>query len=444
MDANRVGTHSNSKPEMCDKAGYLGGKDDDRLSKLPDDILVDIMSRMSLKEAARTSVLSSRWKHLWKYIPFLKFDADNVYKIMDHHSADELIEIEAPKYVEWVNSVIQSHKSPTLKQFKIHFHLDRRHTDAITRWIEFAFSRQAERLELNHESFVNPKRYYCFPRFHSFATSNSLKALSLKSVHVRDAAVEFILRNCPRLEELFVRYSHNFSNLEVCGSSLKLKRLDLRYSFEFESLKVCAPCLTSLKVPITEGLLLENVPMLVELSLTCHSIKGLISALACCFFQLEVLSISFFDTTTETSELDFGEMPKLKKLSVEYRKRGYEGLTRLIAALIRASPHLEEFGLTYNWLPATTKKDRQLEDAIRFPHHHLKVFELSCNYSRISTVMVDIVGGILENCVVLEKIIVDPSGGHFPIDDREKSTRRRRAKKQHEPQVPQHIELVIL
>ncbi|TKW30404.1 hypothetical protein SEVIR_2G034432v4 [Setaria viridis] len=37
----------------------------DRISSLPDDILVSILSLMTVREAAMTDCLSTRWRHLW-------------------------------------------------------------------------------------------------------------------------------------------------------------------------------------------------------------------------------------------------------------------------------------------------------------------------------------------------------------------------------------------
>ena len=49
---------------------------DDWISRLPDDLLVTILSRLTLKEAGVTSVLSRRWCYLWTNVAGLDFDAD--------------------------------------------------------------------------------------------------------------------------------------------------------------------------------------------------------------------------------------------------------------------------------------------------------------------------------------------------------------------------------
>ncbi|KAJ1256709.1 hypothetical protein BS78_K330000 [Paspalum vaginatum] len=47
---------------------------DDRLSGLPDSLLEYVLSRLPSRQAARTSVLSRRWRHLWRTLPCVDVD----------------------------------------------------------------------------------------------------------------------------------------------------------------------------------------------------------------------------------------------------------------------------------------------------------------------------------------------------------------------------------
>ena len=57
----------------------LEGEDSlvDRISALPDDIVIGIVSLLPLKDAAATCVLSRRWEHVWKFSASLDFDEDD-------------------------------------------------------------------------------------------------------------------------------------------------------------------------------------------------------------------------------------------------------------------------------------------------------------------------------------------------------------------------------
>ncbi|KAK2437083.1 F-box/LRR-repeat protein [Trifolium repens] len=50
---------------------------EDKLSNLPNCILVHILSFLNTKDAVRTCILSKRWKHIWKYIPTLTLHYSN-------------------------------------------------------------------------------------------------------------------------------------------------------------------------------------------------------------------------------------------------------------------------------------------------------------------------------------------------------------------------------
>ncbi|EEE66479.1 hypothetical protein OsJ_22900 [Oryza sativa Japonica Group] len=71
-----------------------GGGGEDRLSALPDDLLVQILLRVGTSAAARTSVLSRRWRSLWYLLPELDFvstaDARAIRAALAYHGAPPL------------------------------------------------------------------------------------------------------------------------------------------------------------------------------------------------------------------------------------------------------------------------------------------------------------------------------------------------------------------
>ncbi|KAL7136911.1 hypothetical protein ABFS83_10G061600 [Erythranthe nasuta] len=331
--------------------GSFAGGDEDRISQLSDGILVDIISLLPLKEAGRTSILSPRWKNLWKRTPSLDFDSQNAYRP------------NPKKLLNWVDSVIKSHKSPTLKDFRICFPLDRSSDDSITRWLEFAFSRQVEMLELNFERYPFCYYWYEYYRFPKelFAPSNtlfdfsSLKGLGFKCVNMRGGAIELLLLNCPLLEQLILRWPGRISKIEVCGSSLVLKHLEIVNCTDLESLKISAPRLASLRVTTLAGLLLENVPMLVHVTVgfnsECVSMKRVLSVFSCCVSQLVTLKLEMrmCNVVDETEELcELAEMPRLKKLIVEYDMCDV-GIIGQVASWKRAFSYVHEFVLVDKW-----------------------------------------------------------------------------------------------
>ncbi|KAL7133677.1 hypothetical protein ABFS83_12G157700 [Erythranthe nasuta] len=374
--------------------------DDDRISELPDDILVVILSLLSVKEAARTSILCSRWINLWKHTPSLDFDAEEAMCKLARER--KLEKEEGLKYIEWVNSVLQSHKAVTLKEFRICFDLSEPSQIAVTTWLEYALARRVQRLEFDL-SAANSSRYFradlnyvfpqellmesngvgstsqppsdtCFFNHHPRTRFDfkHLKALSLKFVTVTREAIEFFLNNCPLLEKLVVHKITKITNLEICGSSLVLKHLELWYCFDLDSVKVSAPNLTSLTVNLFNELILENVPMLNELTVACgyceFSVEKLL--LSSYISQLESLNLFLNNLEGSTVLCNFPEMPRLKKLVIDYWTHGEESLIAL-TSLIRASPYLQEFVLKLGWLEIS-RSDREVVSNIRFPTSTLK------------------------------------------------------------------------
>ncbi|KAJ0669147.1 putative F-box domain, leucine-rich repeat domain superfamily, F-box-like domain superfamily [Helianthus annuus] len=86
---------------------------DDRLSMLPEEITLHILSLMPTKYAVRTSILSTRWRYRWMFVTNLDFD--DYHPINGH---DMLKNFDMLKKL--VNRVLELWKTPQVELFQLH------------------------------------------------------------------------------------------------------------------------------------------------------------------------------------------------------------------------------------------------------------------------------------------------------------------------------------
>nr|XP_048324696.1 F-box protein At1g80960-like [Ziziphus jujuba var. spinosa] len=94
---------------------------EDMMSKLPDEILVSIMSCLPTKQAARTSVVCQRWHKIWKITisiqPRLIFNLDKGWSsALRKKSLRDAAKDLAKKRINEVNAVLKLHEAPTLDE----------------------------------------------------------------------------------------------------------------------------------------------------------------------------------------------------------------------------------------------------------------------------------------------------------------------------------------
>ncbi|CAA0807398.1 Unknown protein [Striga hermonthica] len=301
----------------------------------------------------------------------------------------EFRSVEREKYVKWVDSVLQSHRGSTVKELRICFSLVKSAGKSITKWLEFAFERHTEKLELNlseGDCLHNPNELYAFPQE---LCSN------ISSDHPYKSSGLF---GCVLLEDVPMLTRVNVTSVET--SSMYVERL--------------------------------------------------IPTLLCCLSQLEILT---FDTCCKRellSMLKFPMMPKLKKLVIIEALHGVDSSLLGLSHFISASPNLREFEIQQRWSTRAERSNNEIQKGLKhFPlHQHLNVIRFLGYYGCPSDV--ELVNYLLENCVTLKEIIVDTQNprrmAYEPLDSEElklAEIAKVYAKLQLEPLVPKHISLFL-
>lgn len=135
-----------------------------------DDILCLILSKLTLREAVGTSLLSPRRGNLWMHLPKLHFRFNNV---LDAHTASlitpqgkptplarneilQLLERKTDQFVQYVDLVMQHHQgSGGVEEFVVRYFLREAHFHHLDAWIRAGFSSKTKVLGL----YLN-KPYY--------------------------------------------------------------------------------------------------------------------------------------------------------------------------------------------------------------------------------------------------------------------------------------------
>ncbi|CAL4992137.1 unnamed protein product [Urochloa decumbens] len=184
---------------------------EDRISRLPDDVLGDIVSLLPTRDGARTLALSSRWRHIWRSAP-LNFALDALSRNLSGCAAvpaGEISRILAAHHGPWL-------RSPALDGLQeLEFHCGS--------WVPHGRSPPPTSLA--------PVRRFsmtlCSASFGGCAFPAAdlhlpvLKQLSLVQSTMSETSVLALLAGCPVLESLLLFRMIGFSCLTIVSSSLR-------------------------------------------------------------------------------------------------------------------------------------------------------------------------------------------------------------------------------
>ncbi|CAO1941669.1 unnamed protein product [Urochloa humidicola] len=245
--------------------------DTDCISGLPDELLHDILLRLkSTRAAARTSVLSRRWRHVWAHLPKLVFDGNGT-------NSDSA----APPPDSFLNSIdgaLRAYSAPTVERLDITLPSGwptiRVPTSRVESWLHFASRGQVRRLSLR------------VPRFHMQEPPQEEKVLEIP---ICDAAqdISLYLGNRWRLQIEPAGVFTALTNLRIHRAIMEVTVLEALVSSR-------CPRLRSLSLSITlvaESDITLRSDSLETLSLCVNDIRWPLEIVAP---RIEELSVSKF------------------------------------------------------------------------------------------------------------------------------------------------------
>jgi len=226
----------------------------DLISDLPQSIIESILVQLPIRDAVRTSILSSKWRYKWALITQLVFDD----KCVPFSNDREVVEMSVVKFI---TRVLFLHQGP-IHKFQI-TNSKLQSCPEIDQWILFLSRNDIKELvmELGEGEFFRiPSSLFNCRKLtrlelsrceldppHSFKGFVCLRSLNLHQVLISPDAVESLISRCPLLESLSLSY---FDNLALTISAPNLKYLYLEGEFK----DIC----------------LEDTPLLVEISIAMY------------------------------------------------------------------------------------------------------------------------------------------------------------------------------
>ncbi|CAN1792609.1 hypothetical protein LINPERHAP1_LOCUS19741 [Linum perenne] len=405
----------------------------DRISELPDEIIHQILKGLearsgsrrldlqSYKLAARTSILSRRWLHLWRSYPVVDFNDD------DHKQKDlQRFAVSTSK------RLLHNRQSPLLlDSFSIRlFRMDNRKVihqllssasilspaDASSRsplkvvLKTFCFFDPIDSDLFERDTFLNFGRtkflhLECFDltRFLSFKTSLcNLQELDLSYVRVSEQSFLSFLSNARRLEKLSLKSIRGISSLDINASDfpslislsfddiykgqqqLQISSAPLLQSLSFRCYGKSLTVVSSSSVPN-----LKKLELKLEGDISRRKVEDLISKFpALESLELDVASIRNSTGTDVLLKIDQFEInaPNLENLSIQTDSPQTNLNVVNVSSTCKCVVHCRPCGsLSTSWFI----KLRQCLEALATQFNHPLVFKLDFSSPRIEVLKLD-------------------------------------------------------
>ncbi|KAJ0986959.1 hypothetical protein J5N97_005315 [Dioscorea zingiberensis] len=200
----------------------------DRISFLPENVIETILMDLPLRDAVRTSILSTIWRYRWKNIPQIVFD-EKSFSLSKCRTRSDF----ENKMVKSIDQVLLLHGGQI---HKFTLATDLNSLSDVDRWILFLSRNGIKELTLD----IRNSRFYKLPsclfsckeitllelhhctirlpeRFTGFS---NLTVLNLRAVKIPSENLQLLISSSPSLEELVLEEIDGIIQLRICSQKL--------------------------------------------------------------------------------------------------------------------------------------------------------------------------------------------------------------------------------
>ncbi|XP_034706737.1 F-box/FBD/LRR-repeat protein At1g13570-like isoform X1 [Vitis riparia] len=324
----------------------------DRISNLPWDVLDAILVHLPLKDAARTSILSSKWRYKWISLSQFVFD-DKCFSNTLLNKVDRWGEI-----MKIIHRVQKNH-SGQIDKFKLAAYCCPNHLD-LDQWMHFLAEKGIKEFVLKEFYFIRRFKLPCClfscqqlrhlelygctfklpPEFKGF---KCLASLQLRQVCVDSDTLESLILQCPVLESLILLKIDGLTCLKIHNPNLKY----LKIYTEFGNIYLeNNPLLSSIDIHPTSVNLEMNMFCSLEEWKACNLFRVL-----GCLSGVKRLSLSgHFLEFLGTSNVPERLPERFNRLmALELREVSFKSLNEVMVflAILQSAPNLEELSISH-------------------------------------------------------------------------------------------------